>query len=70
MYKYKNEEVSVCDGNKCIHRFRCYRHLLFQDLLFKGFEEANLIDVDNCINPTDDDTMPYQHMWLPELPTN
>jgi len=58
-------DVKLCDGEKCIHRYRCYRHSLFNDALFKG-NSFDKINAKECISPEDEDVIGYSHMWLPD----
>ena len=69
MYNFKGQEVKVCNGEDCIHRYRCYRFSIFQDSLFKGMDlgENDMINVNECINPEDEETPGYTFMWLPDI---
>jgi len=57
-------DVKLCSGDKCIHRFRCYRYSLYQDALFKGNTFDN-INIKECIEPKNEETSGFQYMWLP-----
>jgi len=57
-------KVDLCNGDKCIHRFRCYRHSLFQDAKFKN-NNFHSVDTKDCINPADENKPGFHRMWLP-----
>jgi Tfp pilus assembly protein PilN len=57
--------IKLCSGENCIHRYRCYRHSLYQDALFKN-NTFHKINIKECITPKNDEIPGYQFMWLPE----
>lgn len=77
MQKYSvknNDKILLCKGTECIHRFRCYRHSLYQDAIFKGFS-FHEVDIDKCMNVADEqeeaEVLGFNMMWLPSnIPSN
>lgn len=65
IYTYKDKKIALCEGKGCIHRYRCYRHSLYQDAIFKGMKYMK-VNENTCMNP-EDNTPGYQYMWLPEV---
>jgi len=59
-YKYKGKTIKLCSGKSCIHRYRCYRHSLYNDAEFKNLKYRK-IDTQSCINRD------YHKLWLPVL---
>jgi len=69
-YLLKDEEVELCEGKGCIHRFRCYRYSLCQDAIFKGNSYLE-INEEECMSPSeeleDHGIYPFHRMWLPRM---
>lgn len=57
-------DVKLCNGEKCMHRFRCYRYSLYQDALFKN-NEFKEINSELCQNSEDENDIPFKDMWIP-----
>lgn len=64
-YTHQGKELDLCSGDRCIHRFRCYRHSLYQDAIFKNMSFKEII-AKGCIE-SEDDKPGYSKMWLPNV---